>query len=254
MRSWPQAILFDLYETLISEFDPARTPQPSMAARLGVEEAAFAAAWRHVYAQRMTGTIPNFPAALHAICQRLGATHDAAVIAQLHQERLAAKARPFTGIAAPIVGLIQQLHAMSIKLGVLSNAAREEGAAWETCVLAPFFDTVVFSYQVGRMKPDPQVYWLACERLGTTAADTLFVGDGGSDELVGAAQAGLTAYWAQWYFVPWPAEKRPALWRERAARFPALATPEDLLHCLNAAPAPSYETAGQGGPRVVVRS
>ena len=81
---------------------------------------------------------------------------------------------------------------MSIKLGVLSNAAREEGAAWETCVLAPFFDTVVFSYQVGRMKPDPQVYWLACERLGTPAADTLFVGDGGSDELVGAAQAGLT--------------------------------------------------------------
>jgi putative hydrolase of the HAD superfamily len=194
MRSWPKAILFDLYETLISEFDPARTPQPSLAARLGVEEAACAAAWRHVYAQRMTGTIPDFPAAVHAICQRLGATPDAAVIAQLHRERLAAKARPFTCVAASIVGLIQRLHAMSIKLGVLSNAAQEEGAAWETCVLAPFFDTVIFSYQVGRMKPDPQVYWLACEGLGTTVADTLFVGDGGSDELVGAMQAGLTAY------------------------------------------------------------
>ena len=166
----------------------------------------------------MTGTLPDFPAVVHALCQRFGATPDAAVIAQLHQERLAAKARPFTNIAAPIVGLIQRLHAMSIKLGVLSNAAWEEGAAWETCVLAPFFDTVVFSYQVGLMKPDPQVYWLACERLGTTAADTLFVGGGGSDELVGAAQAGLTAYWAQWYFVPWPAEKRPASWRERATR------------------------------------
>jgi HAD superfamily hydrolase (TIGR01509 family) len=239
MRAWPQAILFDLYETLISEFDPAWTPQPSLAApRLGVEEAAFAAAWRQVSAQRMTGTLPDFPAALHAICQRLGVTPDAAVIAHLHQERLAAKARPFTRIAAPIVGLIQRLHAMAIKLGVLSNAAPEEVAAWKTCVLAPFFDTVVFSYQVGRMKPDPQVYWLACERLGTTAADTLFVGDGGRDELVGAVQAGLTAYWAQWYVVPWPAAKRPTAWRERAARFPALATPEDLLHRLNAAPAP----------------
>ena len=238
MRSWPKTILFDLYETLISEFDPDWTPQPSMAARLGVEEAAFTETWRHVYAQRMTGTIPDFTAALHVMCQRLGSTPDAAVIAQLHRERLAAKARPFTCIAAPIVGLIQRLHAMSIKLGVLSNAAREEGAAWEACVLAPFFDTVVFSYQVGLMKPDPQVYWLACERLGTTAADTLFVGDGGSDELVGAARAGLTAYWAQWFFVQWPAEKRPASWRERAARFPALPTPEDLLHRLNTAPAP----------------
>src|SRR2546425_3813938 len=106
MRSWPQAILFDLYETLVSEFDPAWTPQPSLAAfRLGVEEAAFAAAWRQVSAQRMTGTLPNFPAALHAICQRLGETPDAAVIAHLHQERLAAKARPFTRIAASIIGL-----------------------------------------------------------------------------------------------------------------------------------------------------
>jgi len=232
VRAWPKAILFDLYETLISEFDPAATPRPSMATRLGVEEATFAAAWRQVYTQRMTGTIPDFPAALHAICQRLGATPDAAVIAQLHRERLAAKARPFTNIVTPIVELIQRLHAMSIKLGVLSNAAREEGAPWETCVLAPCFDTVIFSYQVGCMKPDPQVYRLACERLGTAAADTLFVGDGGSDELVGAAQAGLTAYWAQWFFVPWPAEKRSASWRERAARFPALPTPEDLLHRL----------------------
>ena len=135
MRAWPQAILFDLYETRISEFDPAWTPQPSPATpRLGVEEAAFAAAWRQVSAQRMTGTLPDFPAALHANCQRLGVTPDTAVIAHLHQERLAAKARPFTRIAVSIVGLVQRLHAMSIKLGVLSNAAPEEVAAWETCV------------------------------------------------------------------------------------------------------------------------
>ena len=40
MRAWPHAILFDLYETLISEFEPAGTPKPSLAARLGVEETA----------------------------------------------------------------------------------------------------------------------------------------------------------------------------------------------------------------------
>src|SRR5262249_5563648 len=114
MHVWPKAILFDLYETLITEFDPAAPPRPSIATRLGVEDAAFTAAWRHVRAQRLTGILPDYPAALHAICQRLGVTPDAAVIAHLHRERLAAKARPFTRIAPAIVELIQRLHARSI--------------------------------------------------------------------------------------------------------------------------------------------
>ncbi len=40
------AAIFDLYETLITEFGPARPPKPSPAARLGLYPAAFDAAWQ----------------------------------------------------------------------------------------------------------------------------------------------------------------------------------------------------------------
>ncbi len=48
-------------------------------------------------------------------------------------------------------------------------------------------DTVVMSNEVGLMKPDPTIYHLALEHLGSTAAATLFIDD--IAENVHAAQA-----------------------------------------------------------------
>ena len=38
-------VLFDLYETLITEHDPDWRPRPGPAAKLGIDEAEFARAW-----------------------------------------------------------------------------------------------------------------------------------------------------------------------------------------------------------------
>jgi hypothetical protein len=40
-----EAVFIDLYETLITEFDPHWKPMPSTAERLGVDQRAFRAAW-----------------------------------------------------------------------------------------------------------------------------------------------------------------------------------------------------------------
>lgn len=48
-------------------------------------------------------------------------------------------------------------------------------------------------------KPDKQIYLLPCERLGVALEEAVFVGDGGSTELEGAAEAGLTPYQAFWF-------------------------------------------------------
>lgn len=54
--------------------------------------------------------------------------------------------------------------------------------------LATFFDDIVFSCEVGIAKPAPEIYQIACDRLGARAKDCVFLGDGGSDELSGALQ------------------------------------------------------------------
>ena len=50
------------------------------------------------------------------------------------------------------------------------------------------------------MKPGPEIYNLACKRLGISPTKTVFVGDGGFDELQGAAEVGMRPVQARWYY------------------------------------------------------
>ena len=49
----------------------------------------------------------------------------------------------------------------------------------------------LFSCQVGLKKPDPRIYRLACDQLGVPPERCLYIGDGSSRELSGAAAVGM---------------------------------------------------------------
>ena len=74
------------------------------------------------------------------------------------------------------------------KLGILSNAG---DATLEKLVgLYPFdrvFDVIVISAEVGFAKPDPEIYQIALDRLGSQAGETVFVDD--LPENIAAGQA-----------------------------------------------------------------
>ena len=63
-------------------------------------------------------------------------------------------------------------------------------------------------------------------RLGVKAEECLFVGDGGSDELPGAKNAGMTALQAKWYTNRFPQK------RETIGDFPVAEEPLELLNYL----------------------
>lgn len=219
------AVFFDLYETLITEFEPSRRPRPSVAQQLGIAREAFDSEWRARRERRMCGMLPDYPATLREIRQAVGRQPNEEMIRQLHAERLAAKAAPFARVDAEVEEALRHLRRLDLKLGLISNCAREEVAAWEGCPLAAYFRDAVFSYQAGQAKPDRAIYRLAARRLGVAPGRALFVGDGGSDELAGAASAGMTPYWATWFLRHWPAWKRPGAERARAAAYPEVRTP-----------------------------
>lgn len=223
------AVIFDLYETLITEFDPNWAPLPSVAGRLGLDETAFAAEWKATWHNRMTGALPDYPDALREICTRLKHIPDETIVSELLQERQAAKAKCFLHIEDEVVQMLQRLKRFPIRVGLLSNAAPEQVTAWHDCVLAPFFDVVVFSFEVGLVKPDERIYQLACQQLGVAPAQTIYVGDGGDSELTGAAEAGLTPYWATWFLDRWPAWKRSPAARAEAGRFPRVWSPQEFV-------------------------
>ncbi|OBK88458.1 HAD family hydrolase [Mycolicibacter sinensis] len=94
-------------------------------------------------------------------------------------------------VRAEMVTLIGDLTARGIKVGVLTNNAKEAASWWRSGVLpVESFTAVVDSSQVGIRKPDPAIYALTAKRMGSRAEELLYFDD--LDENVdGAVSAGL---------------------------------------------------------------
>jgi putative hydrolase of the HAD superfamily len=58
-------------------------------------------------------------------------------------------------------------------------------------VLCGAFDAEVFSCDVGWVKPEPEIFNACLDKLELSAEECVFVGDGGSGELVAAKELGF---------------------------------------------------------------
>jgi HAD superfamily hydrolase (TIGR01549 family) len=226
-----QAVFFDLFETVITEFDPEWQPGLSVAERLGMDEETFEAEWKARQRSRYTCAHPDYRGVLREICVSADRPVDGALIERLYRERLADKRKPFERIEDEVTQMLVGIRDSGVKLGLVSNCAPEEVAGWPDCALRPLFDDAVLSYEVGCTKPDPEIYLLACKRLGVEPRHSIFVGDGGSDELAGAARVGMRPCKAVWFLSRWPG------WKESehasaSVGCPVLERPADLVSLL----------------------
>lgn len=204
-KSANRAVIFDLYETLITENHPewhAEAPTPGE--RLGLSQEDFDREWFARYQARMTGKFRCYSDVLREICYACQIAPPDEEISTMQAEKLAAKARPFERLDSLVVETLYKLKASGYRIGLISNCSFDEMAAWDSSELAVQVDTPVFSCVEGLTKSNPAIYELACERLGVDNSAAVYVGVGGSDELRGADTAGLTAIWATWYIEKWP--------------------------------------------------
>ncbi|MBO9607746.1 MAG: HAD-IA family hydrolase [Paenibacillaceae bacterium] len=197
-----RAVVFDLYETLISEFADGTRIAPSSGRGgqpLGIDDATFNREWNARQHGRMTGRWPDYPSVMRDILQSLQLPVSEPMIQEMYETRIADKSYPFRAIRPDIIALLRELRSRNLKLGLISNCTEEEVRLWSECPLAEWFDCVFFSYETGVAKPDEAIYRMACDELCIPPQDAVFVGDGGSDELNGAARAGLHPLHAFWY-------------------------------------------------------
>lgn len=208
-----KAVLFDLFETLISEYaGGSRKTDRShrdYEQRIGISNDVFRKEWNARLEQRMTGHYTDYPSVMSDIMAAHQVELAAGRIAELYEERIQEKLAAFEAIDASVIRMLDRLKRSGLKLALVSNCTEEEVRGWDACSLAPYFDEVLFSYQVRLAKPDTRIYELACSRLGVSAEQAAFVGDGGSNELLGAMNAGLTPFHSVW-FVAEPYRKKVA--------------------------------------------
>jgi len=87
--------------------------------------------------------------------------------------------------------LLATLRACGIRTAVVSDCTHEVPELWPSLSLAPYVDATVFSIWLGTCKPHEDMYVTAARALGVHPRECLYVGDGGSQELSGAAAVGM---------------------------------------------------------------
>jgi len=89
---------------------------------------------------------------------------------------------------ADTVPTLRALRAAGIPVAVVSNIGFDIRPLLATLGVAPLVDAVVLSYEVGRCKPDPEIFRHACGLLGVAPERALMVGDTRAD--AGAVEVG----------------------------------------------------------------
>jgi putative hydrolase of the HAD superfamily len=185
------AVIFDLFGTLVDDFgSSAGQMNQELAAALGVPYEPFMQLWSQTLQMRAIGAFQTVEASIEHVCRamemQVGAEQiKSAVEIRLQYTRQALKPRP--DAEATLAQLKHQGH----KLGLLSNCSIEIPILWRETAFANLIDTPIFSSRARLKKPDPRIYHLACERVGTMPDSCLYIADGEDYELAAAAKVGL---------------------------------------------------------------
>ncbi|HWS32848.1 MAG TPA: HAD-IA family hydrolase [Actinoplanes sp.] len=87
---------------------------------------------------------------------------------------------------------LRTLHEAGVKVAVVSNIAFDIRPLFASWGLDGLVDGFVLSYEIGRIKPDPMIFYRACGLLGVDPERALMVGDSPAD--AGAVKAGCAAF------------------------------------------------------------
>lgn len=92
------------------------------------------------------------------------------------------------------VEVLEKLRTRGLRLGVISNFDRRLFATLDDLGLAPFFDHVTISSEVGADKPHARIFERALGVFGVSPGEALHVGDDPVRDWAGAASAGLGVF------------------------------------------------------------
>lgn len=217
-----KAVIFDMYETLITHYKSPLYFSEEMAKDAGIQVEQFLPYWRETEEDRWIGkltfeeTIATILKKNHCYCEQ--------VLETIVRKRMETKEEGFRQLHPEIIPMLKKLKEKNVKIGLISNCFSEEVVAIRNSVLFPFFDEVYLSYEQQIQKPDYEIYRRCMKDLQVQPEECLYVGDGGSFELEAATALGMNARQATWYFqegLPYQSKRNP--------KFHQLDTPLEVL-------------------------
>ena len=184
-----EAVLFDLFHTLVSFINIPGTPTNEI---LGLP----ADEWNHQVfnssEERLRGQIKDPLEIVGTLARRINPFIDKEAIIRAAESRFNRFKICLANPEPKTLDALKSLKQNGKRIGLVSNADCAEIVGWHESPLKAYFDCVIFSCDVGYVKPEREIYQQCLERLYVSAKRAVFVGDGGDNELKGAKSVGLT--------------------------------------------------------------
>ena len=192
-----RAVIFDMFETLITHYKCPLYFGAQMAADAGIPEKNFQTLWRPTESDRSIGKIRT-EEVIEMILKENGCYTDE-LLEKIVQKRISTKEECFKHLHPEIIPILTKLKEKGIMTGLISNCFSEEAEVIRKSMLFPYFDKVCLSYEEGVQKPDEEIYRRCMAGLGVAPEECIYIGDGGSQELEAARDLGMNAMQAVWY-------------------------------------------------------
>jgi putative hydrolase of the HAD superfamily len=185
-----RAVVFDFFGTLTRSVQ--RGPQHAEIARaLGADPEAMRGVLDRTFRARARGRYGSAEATLRWVIEQAGGRPQTAQVRAGVPARVSAL-KADTRLRSDAVSALAAIKRRGLATALISDCTHELPAFMPSMAVSPLLDTKIYSVRLGVCKPDPRIYLAACDELGVTPAECLYVGDGGSHELTGAAAVGMT--------------------------------------------------------------
>ena len=217
-----RAVIFDMFETLITHYHSPLYFGAQMAADAGIAEEKFQALWRPTEYDRTIGKL-TLEEVVESIL-RENQCYSEELVNKIVKKRIETKQDCFRQLHSEIIPMLKKLKEKGILIGLISNCFSEETEVIRRSVLFPYFDAAILSYEQGVQKPDEEIYKRCMADLGVRPEECLYIGDGGSNELEAARRLGMKALQAVWYLQEGTLQPTG-----RKAEFEQMERPMDIL-------------------------
>ncbi len=192
-----KAVIFDMYETLITHYESPLYFGAQMAADAGIPEDEFLKVWRPTEYERTIGKV-TLEEVIEDILKKNN-RYSEEILNTIVTKREKTKIECFKHLHKEIIPMFEELKKQGLKIGLISNCFSEEAKVIRGSILFPYFDATYLSFEQGIQKPDEEIFLRCMDELQVSADECLYVGDGGSFELETAIKLGMKAVQAVWY-------------------------------------------------------
>lgn len=203
---------FDLFFTLIKpEYCPDMSENEVLG--LSIEEWEFYAEDKALYLERAGRFVTEESKIIEDITMLLPMQVNPFQKKELLRQRKARMRHALMNVDGRILEMLERLKLSGWKLCLISNADVIDCMYWKESPLFSCFDKALFSCCERLLKPDVRIYQRAMQYMNCTPEQSIFIGDGGSDELRGAENAGMKTVFTE-YLERKPEERRWELMKE----------------------------------------